>query len=199
MLLPDGAISRGVSPPLKAAEENFKLHRAGSIEQETLAWLQDVVCAVHSSFGIAPDGPATERASHRKVLRLMERLAKPLHIATVAMPAQTPQTPQPPQQAQAARSAWRCLVSDLIAAKADRVCPGGLKGLNPGCGSAALRCPFWSRRVACRICKHHNAFGPNALRLGCTAQAGLHRLNLTLPAPCPKNTVLKETRKEPLP
>ena len=43
-------------------------------EQETLALLQDVVCAVHSSFGIAPDGPATERASHRKVLRLLERL-----------------------------------------------------------------------------------------------------------------------------
>ena len=43
-------------------------------EQETLAWLQDVVCAVHSSFGIAPDGPATERTSHRKVLLLLERL-----------------------------------------------------------------------------------------------------------------------------
>ena len=43
-------------------------------EQETLAWLQDVVCAVHRSFGIAPDGPATERASHRKVLLLLERL-----------------------------------------------------------------------------------------------------------------------------
>ena len=56
---------------MKAAEENFKLHRAGSIEQETLAWLQDVVCAVHRSFGIAPDGPATERASHRKVLLLL--------------------------------------------------------------------------------------------------------------------------------
>ena len=40
-------------------------------EQETLALLQDVVCAVHSSFGIAPDGPATERASHRKVLLLL--------------------------------------------------------------------------------------------------------------------------------
>ena len=74
MLRPDGAISRWVSPPLKAAEENFKLHRAGSIEQETLAWLQDVVCAVYRSFGIAPDGPATERASHRKVLLLLERL-----------------------------------------------------------------------------------------------------------------------------
>jgi len=43
-------------------------------EQETLALLQDVVCAVHSSFGIAPDGPATERTSHRKVLLLLERL-----------------------------------------------------------------------------------------------------------------------------
>ena len=43
-------------------------------EQETLALLQDVVCAVHSSFGIAPDGPATERVSHRKVLLLLERL-----------------------------------------------------------------------------------------------------------------------------
>ena len=40
-------------------------------EQETLALLQDVVCAVHSSFGIAPDGPATERTSHRKVLLLL--------------------------------------------------------------------------------------------------------------------------------
>ena len=59
---------------MKGAEENFKLHRAWSIEQETLAWLQDVVCAVHSSFGIAPDGPATERTSHRKVLLLLERL-----------------------------------------------------------------------------------------------------------------------------
>ncbi|MBH1978706.1 MAG: type I restriction endonuclease subunit R [Comamonadaceae bacterium] len=40
------------------------------LEQETLAWLQDVGYAVRSGFDIAPDGPNPQRANYREVLLL---------------------------------------------------------------------------------------------------------------------------------
>ena len=49
------------------------------LEQETLAWLQDVGYAVRSGFDIAPDGPNPERANYREVLllgRLREAIAR---------------------------------------------------------------------------------------------------------------------------
>ena len=49
------------------------------LEQETLAWLQDVGYAVRSGFDIAPDGPNPQRANHREVLllgRLREAIAR---------------------------------------------------------------------------------------------------------------------------
>jgi type I restriction enzyme R subunit len=49
------------------------------LEQETLAWLQDLGYAVRSGFDIAPDGPNPERANYREVLllgRLREAIAR---------------------------------------------------------------------------------------------------------------------------
>ncbi len=49
------------------------------LEQETLAWLQDVGYAVRSGFDIAPDGSNPERANYREVLllgRLREAIAR---------------------------------------------------------------------------------------------------------------------------
>ena len=49
------------------------------LEQETLAWLQDVGYAVRSGFDIAPDGPNPQRANYREVLllgRLREAIAR---------------------------------------------------------------------------------------------------------------------------
>ena len=40
------------------------------LEQETLAWLQDLGYAVRSGFDIAPDGPNPQRANYREVLLL---------------------------------------------------------------------------------------------------------------------------------
>ena len=49
------------------------------LEQETLAWLQDVGYAVHSGFDLAPDAPNAQRAHYREVLllgRLREAIAR---------------------------------------------------------------------------------------------------------------------------
>ena len=49
------------------------------LEQETLAWLQDLGYAVQSGFDIAPDGPMPQRANYREVLllgRLREAMAR---------------------------------------------------------------------------------------------------------------------------
>ncbi len=49
------------------------------LEQETLAWLQEVGYAVRSGFDIAPDSPYPERANYREVLllaRLREAIAR---------------------------------------------------------------------------------------------------------------------------
>ena len=49
------------------------------LEQETLAWLQDVGYAVHSGFDLAPDGSNAQRANYREVVllaRLREAIAR---------------------------------------------------------------------------------------------------------------------------
>ena len=49
------------------------------LEQETLAWLQDVGYSVRSGFDLAPDGPAPQRTNYREVLllpRLREAIAR---------------------------------------------------------------------------------------------------------------------------
>ncbi len=56
------------------------------LEQETLAWLQDVGYAVRSGVDIAPDGPAPERANHREVL-LLERLRAAIARLNPGIPA----------------------------------------------------------------------------------------------------------------
>ena len=56
------------------------------LEQETLAWLQDVGYAVRSGVDIAPDGPAPERANHREVL-LLERLRQAVARLNPGIPA----------------------------------------------------------------------------------------------------------------
>ena len=56
------------------------------LEQETLAWLQDVGYAVHSGFDIAPDGPNPQRANYREVL-LLERLREAIARLNPGIPA----------------------------------------------------------------------------------------------------------------
>ena len=56
------------------------------LEQETLAWLQDVGYAVRSGVDIVPDGPAPERANHREVL-LLERLRQAVARLNPGIPA----------------------------------------------------------------------------------------------------------------
>lgn len=56
------------------------------LEQETLAWLQDVGYAVQSGFDIAPDGPNPERANYREVL-LLGRLREAIARLNPGMPA----------------------------------------------------------------------------------------------------------------
>ena len=56
------------------------------LEQETLAWLQDVGYAVHSGFDIAPDGPNPERANYREVL-LLGRLREAIVRLNPGIPA----------------------------------------------------------------------------------------------------------------
>ncbi len=56
------------------------------LEQETLAWLQDVGYAVRSGFDIAPDGPNPQRANYREVL-LLGRLREAIARLNPGMPA----------------------------------------------------------------------------------------------------------------
>ena len=56
------------------------------LEQETLAWLQDVGYAVRSGFDIAPDGPNPERANYREVL-LLGRLREAMGRLNPGIPA----------------------------------------------------------------------------------------------------------------
>ena len=56
------------------------------LEQETLAWLQDLGYAVRSGFDIAPDGPNPERANYREVL-LLGRLREAIARLNPAIPA----------------------------------------------------------------------------------------------------------------
>ncbi|MBP6612282.1 MAG: type I restriction endonuclease subunit R [Aquabacterium sp.] len=56
------------------------------LEQETLAWLQDVGYAVRSGVDIAPDGQTPERATYREVL-LLERLRQAIARLNPGIPA----------------------------------------------------------------------------------------------------------------
>ena len=56
------------------------------LEQETLAWLQDVGYAVRSGFDIAPDGPNPQRANYREVL-LLSRLREAIARLNPGIPA----------------------------------------------------------------------------------------------------------------
>ena len=56
------------------------------LEQETLAWLQDLGYAVRSGFDIAPDGPNPQRANYREVL-LLGRLREAIVRLNPAIPA----------------------------------------------------------------------------------------------------------------
>ena len=56
------------------------------LEQETLAWLQDVGYAVRSGVDIAPDGQTAERATYREVL-LLERLRQAIARLNPGIPA----------------------------------------------------------------------------------------------------------------
>ena len=56
------------------------------LEQETLAWLQDLGYAVRSGFDIAPDGPNPQRANYREVL-LLGRLREAIARLNPGMPA----------------------------------------------------------------------------------------------------------------
>ena len=56
------------------------------LEQETLAWLQDLGYAVRSGFDIAPDGPNPERANYREVL-LLGRLREAIVRLNPGIPA----------------------------------------------------------------------------------------------------------------
>ncbi|MGP1692943.1 MAG: type I restriction endonuclease, partial [Giesbergeria sp.] len=56
------------------------------LEQETLAWLQDLGYAVRSGFDIAPYGPNPERANYREVL-LLARLREAISRLNPGIPA----------------------------------------------------------------------------------------------------------------